>query len=163
MCSAVSKPCFSLWATGFEAIQPRVAQRHFHATRRAFAFRRGRRHMAGVGRVAVADDFAINFRAARLRVFQILQQRESPRLRPSQSRRVPCRTAARHAADRRCACSSRASRKTRRCPWARSVASVPPAKIACASPILMVRQASPMACVEVAQAEQVAKFGPRKP
>ena len=41
------------------------------------------------------------------------------------------------------------------------VASLPPANIATASPILMVRQASPMAWVAVAQAEQVATFGPR--
>ena len=41
------------------------------------------------------------------------------------------------------------------------VASAPPAKMICASPILMVRQASPRAWLEVAQAEQVAKLGPR--
>jgi hypothetical protein len=35
--------------------------------------------------------------------------------------------------------------------------------MALASPILMVRQASPMAWVEVAQAETVARLGPRKP
>ncbi len=46
-------------------------------------------------------------------------------------------------------------------PMGTMVASAPPAKMALASPILMVRQASPMAWVEVAQAEQVAKFGPR--
>ena len=46
-------------------------------------------------------------------------------------------------------------------PISRMAASAPPAKMALASPILMVRQASPMAWVEVAQAEQVAKFGPR--
>ena len=41
-------------------------------------------------------------------------------------------------------------------------ASLPPANMTLASPILMVRQASPMAWVEVAQAEQVEKLGPRK-
>ena len=41
------------------------------------------------------------------------------------------------------------------------VASVPPANITWASPILIVRQASPIACVEVAHAEQVATLGPR--
>ena len=41
------------------------------------------------------------------------------------------------------------------------VASEPPEKMIWASPILIVRQASPMAWLEVAQAEQVAKLGPR--
>ena len=40
------------------------------------------------------------------------------------------------------------------------VASAPPASMTLASPILIVRQASPMAWLAVAQAEQVAKFGP---
>ncbi len=47
-------------------------------------------------------------------------------------------------------------------PMGTTVASAPPANITCASPILMVRQASPMAWLAVAQAEQVAKFGPRR-
>ncbi len=47
-------------------------------------------------------------------------------------------------------------------PTGTTAASAPPANITCASPILMVRQASPMAWLAVAQAEQVAKFGPRK-
>ena len=47
-------------------------------------------------------------------------------------------------------------------PMGTMVASAPPANMTCASPILMVRQASPMAWLAVAQAEQVAKFGPRK-
>ena len=38
----------------------------------------------------------------------------------------------------------------------------PPANMICASFILMVRQASPMAWLAVAQAEQVAKLGPRR-
>ena len=42
-------------------------------------------------------------------------------------------------------------------------ASLPPANMTLASPILIVRQASPMAWVAVAQAEQVARLGPRKP
>ena len=46
-------------------------------------------------------------------------------------------------------------------PMGTMVASAPPAKMTCASPILMVRQASPRAWLEVAQAEQVAKLGPR--
>ena len=46
-------------------------------------------------------------------------------------------------------------------PSGTTVASVPPANITLASPRLMVAQASPSACVAVAQAEQVAKFGPR--
>ena len=45
-------------------------------------------------------------------------------------------------------------------PMVTIVASVPPANITWASPILIVRQASPIACVAVAQAEQVATFGP---
>ena len=40
------------------------------------------------------------------------------------------------------------------------VASVPPANMTFASPILIVRQASPIAWVDVAQAEHVARFGP---
>ena len=47
-------------------------------------------------------------------------------------------------------------------PTGTMAASAPPANITCASPILMVRQASPMAWFAVAQAEQVAKFGPRR-
>src|SRR6266498_1363277 len=46
-------------------------------------------------------------------------------------------------------------------PMGTMVASLPPANMTLASPILMVRQASPTAWVEVAQAEQVARFGPR--
>ena len=46
-------------------------------------------------------------------------------------------------------------------PMGTMVASAPPANMTCASPILMVRQASPRAWLEVAQAEQVAKLGPR--
>ena len=45
-------------------IQTAVAQRHFHAARRAFAFGSGRGQVVSVSRVAVADDFAIDFRAA---------------------------------------------------------------------------------------------------
>src|ERR1035438_6953248 len=41
-------------------------------------------------------------------------------------------------------------------------ASAPPANITDASPILIARQASPMAWFAVAHAEQVAKFGPRR-
>jgi len=47
-------------------------------------------------------------------------------------------------------------------PMGTTVASAPPASITWASPILMVRQASPMAWLAVAQAEQMAKLGPRK-
>ena len=47
-------------------------------------------------------------------------------------------------------------------PKGRMAASLPPANMTLASPILMVRQASPRAWVEVAQAEQVARFGPRR-
>src|SRR5262245_7514417 len=46
-------------------------------------------------------------------------------------------------------------------PMGTMVASLPPANMTWASPILMVRQASPMAWVAVAQAEQVATLGPR--
>ncbi len=46
-------------------------------------------------------------------------------------------------------------------PMGTMVASAPPANMTWASPILMVRQASPRAWLEVAQAEQVAKLGPR--
>src|SRR5688500_19215700 len=41
------------------------------------------------------------------------------------------------------------------------VASLPPANITLASPIFNVRQASPIAWLAVAQAEQVATLGPR--
>lgn len=41
-------------------------------------------------------------------------------------------------------------------------ASLPPANIITASPILIARHASPIAWLAVAQAEQVAKFGPRR-
>ena len=48
-------------------------------------------------------------------------------------------------------------------PMGTTAASAPPAKMACASPILMVRHASPSAWVLVAQALQVATLGPRRP
>ena len=44
-----------------------------------------------------------------------------------------------------------------------TAASAPPAKMALASPILIVRHASPSAWVLVAQALQVATLGPRSP
>ena len=44
-----------------------------------------------------------------------------------------------------------------------TAASVPPANITSASPITSVRHASPMAWLAVAQAEQVATLGPRRP
>ena len=52
-----------------------------------------------------------------------------PRLRPSRSRRALCRTAGRRVWGRRCGCSWRAWRKTRRCRWAPPSASAPPANI----------------------------------
>ena len=47
-------------------------------------------------------------------------------------------------------------------PKGTTVASVPPANMTDASPRLIAHQASPMAWLLVAQAEQVAKLGPRK-
>ena len=44
-----------------------------------------------------------------------------------------------------------------------TAASVPPANITSASPITSVRHASPIAWLAVAQAEQVATLGPRRP
>ena len=54
-------------------IQAGLAQRHFHAAGRAFAVGGWRGEMVRVGGVAVADDFAINLRAALFGVFQFLQ------------------------------------------------------------------------------------------
>ena len=44
-----------------------------------------------------------------------------------------------------------------------TAASVPPATMTSASPMTSVRHASPMAWLAVAQAEQVATLGPRRP
>ena len=58
-------------------IQPAAAERHFHAARRAFAAGRRRGEVMRVGGVAIANDFAINFRAAFLRVLHFLQHDNS--------------------------------------------------------------------------------------
>jgi hypothetical protein len=48
-------------------------------------------------------------------------------------------------------------------PTGTTLASAPPATITSASPYLISRQASPMACAPVAQAVTTAWFGPLKP
>ena len=57
----------------FFRTQPRRAQRHFHATSCAFAFGRRGGHVIGVGRVSVAYQLGVNFRAARFGMFELLQ------------------------------------------------------------------------------------------
>ena len=54
-------------------IQPGVFQRHPHTPGGAFAFGRRGGHVIRIGRVAVADQLAIDARTARLRVFQFLE------------------------------------------------------------------------------------------
>jgi hypothetical protein len=63
--------------TDIGGVQSAGAQGHFHATRRAFAPGRRGGEMVGVRRVAVADNLAINFRAAGLGVLQFLQHQEA--------------------------------------------------------------------------------------
>ena len=54
-------------------VQPAIAQSHSHATHRTFTSGRWRGQMVSVGCVSVADDFAINFRAARFGMLHLFQ------------------------------------------------------------------------------------------
>ena len=51
--------------------QSGVLQCQLHGARGTFAIRRRRCHVIRVGRKTIPGDFTINFRAARLRVFQL--------------------------------------------------------------------------------------------
>ncbi len=52
-----------------------ILQRHLHAAHRALA--RRRHHVGAVGRGAIADHLGIDFRAARLGVFQLFQNQDA--------------------------------------------------------------------------------------
>src|SRR5439155_19818319 len=54
-----------------------MLERQLHRARGAFAARRRRRHMVGVGRKTVSCDFAVNFCAARLGMFQFFHHHDS--------------------------------------------------------------------------------------
>src|SRR6266480_6639091 len=54
-----------------------MLERQLHGARGAFAIRRWRRHMVGVGRKTVSRDFAVNFCAARLGMFQFFHHHDS--------------------------------------------------------------------------------------
>ena len=58
-------------------VQAGVAQGHLHAAGGAFAFRGGGGHVIGVGGVAVADDLAVDPRAALLRVFEFFEHQHA--------------------------------------------------------------------------------------
>ena len=142
-------------------VQSRRTQRHPHAARRPFSSGRGRGDMAGVGGVAVTGHFRVDAGAAGPGVLQFLQHQHSGAIPHDKSVPVPVKgpggvlgivVARAHGAHG--AKTADAQRQHRRF--------ASPAKIMLASPILIVRQASPRAWVDVAQAEQVARFGPRK-
>ena len=142
--------------------QAGILQRALHRLGRADAVLGGRGDVKGIGRAAIADDLGQNLRAARLRKAPALPGSTWPRLRPSPVRRDSCRTAGRPSWDDRCCGSSRPA--DRRPPSAArcSGISVPPATMACASPQLDQRKASPIASAPAAHADTGAKFGPRR-
>ena len=119
--------------------------------------------MICIGGKSIAGEFAVNFRAARFRMFEFLDHHDSGAF----------------AHDKTVAVSIPRARRALRLVIARAErfhcrkagqdrsgtidASEPPARKMSASPNLIMRQDSPMALFEVAQAVTMQRFGPRNP
>ena len=110
--------------------------------------------MVGIGAHPVADDLGVDPGAALVGVLQLFQDHDAGAFAHDEAVARPCRTAGTPSPARRCgwtapSCCEPGDRQRR------NVASAPPAIMTSASPYWISRNASPMACAHVAQADTV--------
>ena len=129
-----------------------VVERHPHAAHRAFAGRRD--HVEAVGGGAIADDFAIDARAARLGMLELFQHQDARAAGDDEAVAVLV-VGARGMLRRLVEIRGHGAHGVEQTDSVQSSSSQPPAKMMSCLPSWISSQALPMQWLEVAQAEEI--------
>ena len=145
-------------------VKPGALQRARHAAEGAVAILGRRGDVVGVAGQAVADDLGIDLGAARLGVLQLFENDDAGALAHDEA--VAVAVIGARGLFRACRCGRSTApgrRRSRRATSGVTGDSAPPATITSASPKMISRAASPIACAPVEQAVTTAWFGPFSP